>query len=103
VDFCVAETNEFKVATNLPAVRLRGSAAPTNKKGRLLDGLFDFPKRGSSRCWRDDWRGGGFPGLGRFVFAFDVAVPATSIFNFVVLSAHNSLLCSRVAVLWCAI
>jgi hypothetical protein len=68
-----------------------------------MSGLFNvFKNARSSRFWRDDWRGG-FSDPGRQFFAFDVAVPAFSVFNFIVLSAHNSLLCSLVAVLWCAI
>jgi hypothetical protein len=61
-----------------------------------------FQNARSSRFWRNDWRGWSF-GPGRDFLAFDVAVPAFSIFDFVILSAHNSLLSSRVAVLCCAI
>ncbi|HEX7577700.1 MAG TPA: hypothetical protein VF430_06660, partial [Verrucomicrobiae bacterium] len=60
--------------------------------------IFNLP---SSGC-RGRFSRGSF-GLDRDFLAFEVAVPAFSVFDFVVLSAHNSLLCSRVAVLWCAI
>lgn len=48
-------------------------------------------------------RRGGFFGLGRDFFAFDIALAAFSIFDFVGLSSHNSLHCSLVAVLWSAL
>jgi len=93
----------MKGRDDLPVVRLRGSAALPIKKGRPDERPFQFLQNArSSRFWLDGGRGGFF-GPGRDFFAFDVAVPAFSIFNFVILSAHNSLLCSRVAVLWCAI
>jgi hypothetical protein len=81
----------------------RPEGPATTKKGRPIERPFQLLQNArSSRFWRDDWRGGFF-GLGRCVFAFEVALPAFSVFNFVVLSAHNSLLSSLVAVLWCAI
>jgi hypothetical protein len=59
-----------------------------NKKGHPFGWPFDFPKE-----WRSS-RGFGLRGFFCFrrrLFAFEVALPAFSIFNFVGLSAHKCL------------